>query len=149
MIIKIENAPTGESLECTCRLFPPSLHPSILPVVVAEIRVQRVQIKSRSRSAAHQLRDHLSPRNQRTIRGFNLARLRSVKSESYRSFDSTNSARLATRHRNTRSGPKFAIFFLPPPRCGEVRGPSGVRDLRVSPTRRGERRVATRAPLCL
>lgn len=75
--------------------------PSILPVVVAEIGVQRVQIKSRGSSAAHQLRDHLSPWNQRTIRGFNLAQLRSLKSESYRSFDSSNSARLATRPADT------------------------------------------------
>lgn len=41
--------------------LPPCLPASILPVIVAEIRVQGVQIKSRGRSGAHQLRDHLPP----------------------------------------------------------------------------------------
>lgn len=70
-------------IKSTC----PSTPPSILPVIVAEIRVQRVQIKSRGRSGAQQLRDHLSPRDQGTIRGSNLAALRSLKSDSYRRFD--------------------------------------------------------------
>lgn len=120
--------------------LPPSLHPSILPVVVAEIRVQRVEVKSRGRSAAHQLRDHLSPRNQTTIRGFNLAPLGSLKSESYRSFDSSNSARLATRPADTAAtrevSQSLPFFASPPQRRGQ--GAKRVRGLRVSPSRRGE-----------